>query len=116
MIGVDFSSFDTSKLVEFRYMFSGCSSLTSLDLSYFNTSNVTNFIGIFDYCYNLRYIDISNFSSQSYIKDKIYIFPGIIPNGTIYYNSKLFDKELIDTIFKDWEKIDVNSYKDLLNY
>ena len=116
LIDIDFSFFDTSNLVEFSYMFFGCSSLTSLDLSYFNTSKVTNFIGIFDNCYNLKYIDISNFSSESYIKDKIYIFPGIISNGTIYYNSKSFDKELIDTIFKYWEKIDVNSYMDLLNY
>ena len=28
-------------------------------------------------------------------------------NGTVYYNSKIFDKELLNIIFGDWEKIDI---------
>ena len=44
------------------YMFSGCSSLTSLDLSSFNTSNVTYMHQMFYGCSSLRELDLSNFN------------------------------------------------------
>ena len=43
---IDFSSFDTSNVVDMRYMFYQ-SETSTLDLSIFNTSNVTNMAGMF---------------------------------------------------------------------
>lgn len=110
LLNIDLSNFDTSNTNSIQYMFYKCQSLTSLDLSNFDTSHVGSFSGMFAYCSNLTYIDISNFSTQSlYDKDTFNIFLERNPNGTVVYNSLLFNEEdLIKEIFGNWEKIDIN--------
>lgn len=49
------------------YMFSRCSSLTSLDLSNFNTSQVTNMNYMFYYCNKLINLNLSNFDTSNVI-------------------------------------------------
>ena len=51
---------NTSSVTDMRFMFSGCSELTSLDLSYFNTSNVMEMVGMFQDCVKLTTIYVSN--------------------------------------------------------
>ena len=46
------------------YMFSDCSSLTSLDLSFFNTINVKDMNYMFDGCFPLINVDLSNFNTN----------------------------------------------------
>lgn len=55
----------TDQLTDISFMFSDCSSLTSIDLSHFNTSNVTNMSGLFDGCSNLATIDVSSFNTAN---------------------------------------------------
>ena len=43
------------------YMFSGCSSLTSLDLLNFNTNKVTNMNNMFSKCSSLDSLDLTTF-------------------------------------------------------
>ena len=52
------------------YMFSGCSSLTSLDLSNFNTNNVEDTSGMFYNCSNLTELNLSNFDTSKVTKTK----------------------------------------------
>ena len=114
LININLSTFDTSNVNSIEYMFSGCKALFNLDLSNFDTSRVTSLVGFFDHCSNLTYIDISNFSSQSLIdKDYYNFFLDKTPNGTVLYDSNLFSQDLINTLFDDWEKLDINNNKDL---
>ena len=48
-----------------NYMFSNCSSLTSLNLSNFNTNNVTNMDSMFYYCSSLTSLNLSNFNTNN---------------------------------------------------
>ena len=56
---------DTYNVIDMRYMFAGCSSLTKLDLSKFNTSNVTDMFGMFYNCSSLTNLDLSNFNTNN---------------------------------------------------
>lgn len=75
LISVDFSSFDTSKGTNMKYMFSKCSSLASLDLSSFNTSNVTSMEAMFLECFALVSVDLSSFDT-SQVTNMDYMFYG----------------------------------------
>ena len=55
---------DTSKVTNMRYMFNGCSALTSLDLSGFDTSKVTYMDNMFNGCSALTTLDVSGFDTS----------------------------------------------------
>ena len=61
------NNFNTSNVTDMRYMFSFCSSITSLDLSSFNTSNVTNMSGMFWECSSLTSLNLSSFNTSNVI-------------------------------------------------
>lgn len=65
---LNLSNFDTSNVMDMGYMFHQCNSLISLDLSNFNTSNVMNMRGMFDGCYSLTSLDLGNFNTSN-VKD-----------------------------------------------
>ena len=54
---------DTSEVTSMSYMFSGCTSLTSLDLSKFNTTNVNYMLSMFYNCSSLTSLDLSKFNT-----------------------------------------------------
>ena len=56
---------NTSKVTDMRYMFEGCSGLTSLNLSNFNTSAVTDMGSMFEGCSSLTSLNLSNFSTSA---------------------------------------------------
>ena len=56
---------DTSNVKSMYYMFSSCSSLTTLDLSNFNTSKVTNIERMFNDCSSLTSLDLSNWNTSN---------------------------------------------------
>ena len=55
------------KLTNINYMFSGCSSLTSMDLSNFNTDDVTNMRALFFECSSLININLFNLNTLDVI-------------------------------------------------
>ena len=109
LLNINLSSFDTSNLIYINHMFHRCSSLIYLNLSNFYTK-VNNFAGLFGYCSYLSYIDIRRFSDESVMEKEAntFIFPGKPASGTVYYNSKFFNEDMINVVFKDWEKININ--------
>ena len=52
-------------LTNLNYMFSSCSSLTSLNLSNFNTDNVYNMSHMFSFCSSLTSLNLSNFNTNN---------------------------------------------------
>ena len=57
--------FNTSNVTNMNYMFTDCSSLTSLDVSGFNTSNVTTMWGMFRDCSSLTSLDLGGFNTSN---------------------------------------------------
>ena len=56
---------NTSNVTDISWMFSNCTSLTSLDLSNFDTSKVTNMSYMFYGCKKLTSLDLSNWQMLS---------------------------------------------------
>ena len=56
---------NTAKVTDMSYMFSGCSSLTSLDVTHFNTENVTNMNSMFSGCSSLTSLDVTHFNTAN---------------------------------------------------
>ena len=56
VVEASFKGSNTSKVTNMGYMFSGCTSLTSLDISGWNTSKVTFATSMFEGCTNLKTI------------------------------------------------------------
>ena len=52
-------------LINMRYLFSDCNSLTSLNLSNFNINNVYDMSHMFDNCYSLTSLDLINFNTNN---------------------------------------------------
>ena len=61
---LNLSNFNTQSVTNMSYMFSGCSSLTTLDLSNFNTQKVTNMSYMFYNCSSLTDLNLSSFKTQ----------------------------------------------------
>ena len=59
-----FKDVDTSNVTYMNYMFSGCSSLTSLNLSGWNTSNVINMDYMFYNCSSITSLDFSGWNTS----------------------------------------------------
>ena len=65
LTSLDVSGFKTDNVTDMSGMFSGCYGLTSLDVSGFKTDNVTNMEGMFTYSYGLTSLDVSNFKTDN---------------------------------------------------
>ena len=63
LIHIDFSNFNTHKIIDMNNMFFGCEQLKSLDLTGFNTIKVENMSEMFSGCEQLRYINLSSFKT-----------------------------------------------------
>ena len=73
LTSLDFSNYNTNKVINMSEMFFNCSSLTSLDLSNFNTSNVTNMNAMFYNCSSLKNLNVSSFNTSK-VKEMIEMF------------------------------------------
>ena len=65
LTSLDVSGFKTDNVTDMNYMFGRCSGLTSLDVSGFNTANVTDMIGMFAGCSSLISLDVSGFKTDN---------------------------------------------------
>ena len=72
---LDLSNFNTAIVTNMSYMFNGCSALSSLDLSNFNTAIVTNMSYMFSDCSTLSSLDLSNFNT-AIVTNMSYMFNG----------------------------------------
>ncbi len=66
---------NTSYVSYMGFMFSGCSSLTSLDLSHLDTRVVTDMSAMFQSCSSLTSLDVSNFNTIN-VADMNFMFSG----------------------------------------
>ena len=66
---------NTANVTDMDYMFSDCSSLTSLDVTHFDTANVTNMSGMFSSCSSLTSLDVTHFNTAK-VKYMGYMFSG----------------------------------------
>ena len=62
---IDFSCFNTEKVIDMDCMFQDCILLKELNLSNFNTANVKYMNQLFFGCYYLKELDISSFKSNN---------------------------------------------------
>ena len=65
LTSIDLSGFDTSFVSSMNGMFYSCSKLTSLNLSGFDTSSVTNMKNMFANCTSLTSLDLSSFDTSA---------------------------------------------------
>ena len=65
LTSLNLSNFNSQNVINMDWMFAGCSSLTSLNLSKFNTQNVTNMVWMFSGCTSLTNINLSTFNTQN---------------------------------------------------
>ena len=62
---LDFSNFNTEKVINMSYMFCKCTNLKSLNVSNFNNQKVTNMYRMFCECESLINLNLSNFNTQN---------------------------------------------------
>ena len=65
LTSLDVSNWDTSNVTDMNWMFGNCRYLTSLDVSNWDTSNVTSMTYMFYDCNKLTSLDVSNFDTSN---------------------------------------------------
>ena len=63
LTSLDVTHFNTAKVTDMSAMFYSCSSLTSLDVTHFNTENVTKMYSMFYSCSSLTSLDVTHFNT-----------------------------------------------------
>jgi len=61
---IDFSAFNTEKVIEMNSLFDFCSSLKKINFSNFNTDKVIDMGGMFSHCNSLKELNLSNFNTD----------------------------------------------------
>ena len=72
---LDLTNFDTGNVTDMSNMFLGCRNLTSLDVTNFNTEKVTDMSRMFQNCYGLTSLDVSKFNTSK-VTDMCCMFVG----------------------------------------
>ena len=76
IININFKNFNSTNLINMRYMFTGCINIENLDLSSFNTKNVIYMEGLFGRYTNIQFYVLSCFDlfrySKNYYEKKYY--------------------------------------------
>ena len=68
---LDFSSFDTSNVIDMCYMFTQCNKLKEIQgLNNFNTKKVTTMEAMFQLCTELEYLNLTSFDTSNVISMK----------------------------------------------
>ena len=88
VLDIDLSNFDTSKVEDMHWMFSGMSNLTTLNLSNFDTSKVTRMNSMLEAMSRLTTLDLSNFNTSK-VEDMCWMFAGV--SNLITLNLSNFD-------------------------
>ena len=75
LTSLDLTNFNTEKVTDMGIMFDNCCSLASLNLTNFNTANVTDMSGMFSNCSSLASLNLTNFNTKK-VTDMRYMFMG----------------------------------------
>lgn len=75
LTSIDLRGFDTSNVTNMEQMFASCSALTKLNLSGLDTSNVTNMRNMFSNCSSLTNLDLSGLDTSN-VTNMLSIFYG----------------------------------------
>ena len=73
LTSLDVTHFNTANVTDMHCMFEDCSSLTSLDVTHFNTANVTDMESMFSSCSSLTSLDVSHFNTAN-VTNMSYMF------------------------------------------
>ena len=87
---------NTENVTNMKFMFKGCSSLTSLDVTHFNTGNVTSMSGMFDGCSGLISLDVTNFNTAN-VTDMSKMFFCCYKLKEIYVSDKFVTDDVISS-------------------
>ena len=87
---------NTENVTNMKFMFKGCSSLTSLDVTHFNTGNVTSMSGMFDGCSGLISLDVTNFNTAN-VTDMSNMFFCCYKLKEIYVSDKFVTDDVISS-------------------
>ena len=87
---------NTENVTNMKFMFKGCSSLTSLDVTHFNTGNVTSMSGMFDGCSGLISLDVTNFNTAN-VTSMSGMFYGCNKLKEIYVSDKFVTDDVISS-------------------
>ena len=77
LTSLDVTHFNTANVTNMWYMFSSCSALLSLDVTNFNTANVTNMRNMFSSCSSLTSLDVSHFNTAN-VTNMSYMFSNCV--------------------------------------
>ena len=110
---------NTENVTNMKFMFKGCSSLTSLDVTHFNTGNVTSMSGMFDGCSGLISLDVTNFNTAN-VTDMSYMFYCCYKLKEIYVSDKFVTDDVISSVYMfmgcnslsgdiDWKSVQVSN-------
>ena len=87
---------NTQNVTRMSFMFSGCSSLTSLNLSSFNTQNVTYMNCMFFGCSSLTTLNLSSFDTQN-VTNMCWMFQGCSSLKTIVVGGEWSTTKVIES-------------------
>lgn len=113
LTSLDVSNFDTSKVTVMYEMFCRCSSLTSLDVSNFDTSLVTDIGSMFGYCSSLTSLNVSNFDTSK-VTSMYAMFYGCSSLTSLDVSN--FDTSLVTNMNSMFCRCSALSYLDLSNF
>ena len=112
ILELNFSRFDTSKVMNMNGMFKGMSNLNTLNLSNFNTSQVTDMSSMFNDMRSLTALDLSNFdtSKVTNMECMFYLYDDDMSKDkleTIYVNNDFNTDKLTDftRMFRNRKKL-----------
>ena len=106
---------DTSKVTEMRVMFGGCKNLTGLDLSNFDTSNVSDMYAMFTECEGLTNLDLRNFNTSK-VTDFGHMFCGCINLTELNVSNFNILSANMSWMFVRCQKIKNNSHREWLEH
>ena len=106
LTSLDVTHFNTAKVTDMSYMFCRCLSLTSLDVTYFNTTNVTDMSYMFSRCVALTSLYLTNFNTEK-VTDMNNMFSYSRALTTIYASSKFVTTQVSNSsgMFNNCEKL-----------
>ena len=106
LTSLDVTHFNTAKVTNMNKMFSNCSALTSLDVTNFNTANVTNMSSMFSNCLSLTSLYLTNFNTEK-VTNMSSMFFSCLSLTTIYASSKFVTPLVTNSskMFYDCEKL-----------
>ena len=110
---LDVSNFNTDDVTDMGWMFNGCSNLTTLDVSKFNTANVTDMGWMFCGCSSLTTLDVSKFNTEN-VTDMNHMFDNCDNISELNLNS--FDTKSVIQMYnmfaycRSLKKLDLSSF------